>query len=338
MPTWRSSPLWLCLIALAGCGGASQPASHGQTAAIAPTSTTPAPAVDELTAAQQPSTSQFPAAAGHSLRQLSAGVASTAQFGAATGTYTPGTRRLAFALTTKSNQLIYAPSAVYLATSPTAPAQGPFLAPADPTTVPAQFRSAQNAGPGGLKAIYHTQLPLPHPGVYDVLTLTRTAHGMIGSPGEVAVAASSPIPDVGQRPPAITTDTLASVHGNLSLVTTRTPPEQMHSVSFGQVLGQRPVALLFSTPELCTSRVCGPVTDIAVDLQSQFGSRITFIHQEVYVDNKPNLGLRPQLKAFHLQTEPWLFTVNRRGIIAARLEGAFGVNEVRQALQAALSG
>jgi hypothetical protein len=120
-------------------------------------------------------------------------------------------------------------------------------------------------------------------------------------------------------------------------VTTRTPPEQMHSVSFGQVLGQRPVALLFSTPELCTSRVCGPVTDIAVDLQSQFGSRITFIHQEVYVDNKPNLGLRPQLKAFHLQTEPWLFTVNRRGIIAARLEGAFGVNEVRQALQAALS-
>jgi hypothetical protein len=110
----------------------------------------------------------------------------------------------------------------------------------------------------------------------------------------------------------------------------------MHSVSFGKVLGKRPVALLFSTPQLCISKVCGPVTDIAVSLERQFSSKITFIHEEVYVDNQPTNGLRPQLKAFHLQTEPWLFTINRRGVIAARLEGAFGVNAFRQALQAAL--
>jgi hypothetical protein len=110
----------------------------------------------------------------------------------------------------------------------------------------------------------------------------------------------------------------------------------MHAVSFNQVLGKRPVALLFSTPQLCTSRVCGPVTDIAVELEHQFGKQIAFIHEEVYVDNQPSKGLRPQLKAFHLQTEPWLFTVNSAGRIAARLEGAFGVNEFRQALEAAL--
>ena len=73
-----------------------------------------------------------------------------------------------------------------------------------------------------------------------------------------------------------------------------------------------------------------------VELQPRFASQMAFIHQEVYVENKPNLGLRPQLKAFHLQTEPWLFTINRRGVIAARLEGAFGVNELHQALQSAL--
>ena len=86
----------------------------------------------------------------------------------------------------------------------------------------------------------------------------------------------------------------------------------MHSVSLNQVLGKRPVALLFSTPQLCISKVCGPVTDIAVSLQKQFGDKITFIHQEVYVDNQPTKGLRPQIKAFHLQTEPWLFTINSR--------------------------
>ncbi len=56
----------------------------------------------------------------------------------------------------------------------------------------------------------------------------------------------------------------------------------------------------------------------------------------MYVDNDPSKGLRPQLKAFHLQTEPWLFTVNAKGIITARLNGAFGVNEARAALEAAL--
>jgi len=102
------------------------------------------------------------------------------------------------------------------------------------------------------------------------------------------------------------------------------------------VLGKRPIALLFSTPQLCVSKVCGPVTDIAVALQHQYGGRVAFIHQEVYVDNQPSQGLRPQLKAFHLQTEPWLFVVNRQGVIIARLEGAFGLTEMGNALQAAL--
>lgn len=134
-------------------------------------------------------------------------------------------------------------------------------------------------------------------------------------------AASSPIPDVGQRPPPIATDTLASVHGSLSLLTTRLPPEQMHSVSFSQVLGRRPIVLLFSTPQLCTSRVCGPVTDETVALSHAFAGRIGFIHQEVFVDDQPTKGLRAQLKAFHLETEPWLFAINRHGVIVARLEG-----------------
>ena len=110
----------------------------------------------------------------------------------------------------------------------------------------------------------------------------------------------------------------------------------MAAVSLTQVLGQRPVALLFSTPQLCTSRVCGPVTDVTVAEQPAFADRIAFIHQEVYVDNDPTKGLRPQLQAFHLRTEPWLFAINRHGVIVARLEGAFGTAELRAALLAAL--
>jgi hypothetical protein len=340
-------------LALAGCGSASKssssagstPASSTPSATTAPTASTGTqttasgalpPAVDELAAAEHPRASQFPPTAGHNLQQLARSAKAAVQLGAATGVFVPGVRRVAFALNASSGAFVYAPTAIYIATSPSAVARGPYLAPADPMGVQAQYRSKQNSGPGGIKAIYGTEVPLPHKGTYSILALTSTAKGMIGATGEVAVAASSPIPDVGQRPPDVATDTLATTHGNLSLVTTRIPPESMHSVSFNTVLGKRPIALVISTPQLCVSRVCGPVTDIAVQLQREFGSRIDFIHQEVYVDNQPSKGLRPQLKAFHLQTEPWLFTVNRRGVIAARLEGAFGLNEARQALLAAL--
>jgi hypothetical protein len=292
--------------------------------------------VDELGAAEQPTSSLFPPPAGRSLAQLAKLVGGTATLGAANGTFTPGRRRLAFALTDRAQRFIYAPTAIYLAATPTSRAEGPFLAPADPLSVPARYQSQENEGPGGLQAIYFTVLPVPSSGVFDLLSLTRVGPRLIGATGEIAAALSTPIPDVGQHPPAISTDTLATTHGNVSLLTTRHPPENMHAVSFNQVLSRRPIALLFSTPALCTSRVCGPVTDILVALQHQFGSRMTFLHQEVYVDNDPAKGLRPQLTGFHLETEPWLFTINSRGIITARLEGAFGIVEARQAIEAAL--
>jgi hypothetical protein len=257
------------------------------------------------------------------------------QLTAATQLYTPGLNRYAFGLSDRSNAFVYAPSAVYLAASPNSPATGPFVAPADPMAIAARYRS-EPADPDAVKAVYAAQLPLPHPGVYALLVLTRTAQGLIASSTEIAVAASSPVPSVGQRPPAIATDTLSSVHGDVKLLTTRIPPDDMHSASFDQVLGKRPIALLFSTPSFCVSRVCGPVTDIMVALEHEFGDRIEFIHEEVYVGNDPSKGLRPSLEAFHLHTEPWLFTVDAKGLIASRLDGAFGVNEARAALEAAL--
>jgi hypothetical protein len=109
-------------------------------------------------------------------------------------------------------------------------------------------------------------------------------------------------------------------------------------VDFASVIGKKPVALVFATPQLCQSRVCGPVVDVAIQLEAQYRDRVTFIHEEVYVGNDLKKGYRPELRVFHLQTEPWLFTFNRQGRIAARLEGSFGVNAFKRALDAALAG
>lgn len=329
------------VLALSACGSSNSTSSHATSTttsnAATDTSSVTPPVSPAVAAAERPQLGSFPAPQGRSLQQLAGLVHSTAEFGAATGTFTAGHRRVDFALSRQSGALIYAPTAVYVASSPQSrDVQGPFLAPADPLTLPPQYRSKQYEGPGDIAAVYTTVLPFAHAGTFYVLALAHDNGRLVGAPGEITVARSSKIPDVGQRPPAIATDTLASDHGNISLVTTRIPPENMHSVPLNQVLGKRPVALLFSTPQLCTSRVCGPVTDVMVALQHEFGNRLAFIHEEVYADNNPSKGLRPQMKAFHLQTEPWLFTINRRGVIAARLEGAFGMNEARAAVEAAL--
>jgi hypothetical protein len=185
-------------------------------------------------------------------------------------------------------------------------------------------------------AIYHTRIPVPRPGRWYVLAATKRNGRAYGAATVIDVRRSTPIPGVGARPPSVSTDTVASAGGDKAAIDTRIPPDDMHAVDFKDVVGKKPVALLFATPALCQSRVCGPVTDIAAQLQKEFGDRVTFIHQEVYLGNQISKGYRPQLRAFNLRSEPWLFAVDRRGRIAARLEGSFGLQEFRHAVNQAL--
>ena len=66
------------------------------------------------------------------------------------------------------------------------------------------------------------------------------------------------IPDVGEPAPEIHTPTLAEVGGDVESIDTRVPPSTMHGDDLADVLGEKPVVLLFATPALCHSRVCGP--------------------------------------------------------------------------------
>ena len=179
-------------------------------------------------------------------------------------------------------------------------------------------------------------MPLSAPGRWYVLAITRSRGMLYGAASEIRVRADDAIPAVGEKAPDVTTDTLASAGGDIDAIETRVPPDDMHDVNFEEVAGKKPVALLFATPQLCQTRVCGPVVDIAAQLKKTYGDRMAFIHQEVYVENMVEKGLRPPLEAFRLRTEPWLFTVGADGRVAARLEGSFGNGAFRRAVEAAL--
>ena len=129
------------------------------------------------------------------------------------------------------------------------------------------------------------------------------------------------------------TQTLTDVGGNAKAIDTRVPPAtDMLQDDLYDVLGKKPVVFIVATPQLCQSRVCGPVVDVAEQVKSETKADVAFIHNEVYVDNNPNKGLRPQLAAYGLETEPWIFVIDKTGNVVQRFEGAVSVDELKAAV------
>ncbi|MEA2295586.1 MAG: hypothetical protein QOE86_3225 [Solirubrobacteraceae bacterium] len=322
--------------AISGCGGSEQAAKDPVQAVNASVRT-------QVSAAQTVDPASFPKPpAGQSLEAF-AGQFDTQgpQAIAASSIFRPPSNRLAFGLLDSDRRFAYGKTVVYIQPrGGSGPIEGPIAAPADVLVTQPRFRSQQAASEKDpFAAIYQADVPTPKAGIYNVLAVSDAGGRRIAAPMAIQVItkAQDRIPDVGEQAPKVATDTLGSVKGNRDLLDTRIPPApELARTSFSKVVGKKPVALLFSTPQLCQSRVCGPVTDEMLQLQQQYGDKMTFIHQEVYVANNPSKGLRAPLRRFDLPSEPWLFTVRKDGTIAARLEGSIGIRAFEGAVKAAL--
>jgi hypothetical protein len=337
MPRVLALTFALLALALAACGGGDKK-----------NSTDPFPNVPNETAirdsvqlAASPDPTEFPAVKGKTLQDLANQMKAGPSLAMASSVFTtPGATRMAFGMVAKDGSPVYGPTAIYVAPNPGAPAKGPFVAPADVLLTDARYRSKQAATTNDpFVAVYGAQVKFPKRGQYAVLATTKTSDGSLtGATGQVNVSTkdADPIPEVGEKAPVVHTDTLESAKGDISKIDTRQPPSDMHDVDFADVVGKKPVALLFSTPQLCASRVCGPVTDIELQMKSKYGDRMDFIHQEVYVDNDTTKGLREPLRRFNLPSEPWLFVVDKSGTITARLEGSIGVKQFEDAVKSGL--
>jgi len=327
----------IALALLAGCGGGGGDSSD-------PVGQVPdrGGLREKVRAASQVSAADFPAASGRSLQEVADAIGATGsdpELGLASSIFPVGSDRVAFGIIDDRSGFVYGKTAVYVAPTPQDPAEGPYPAPADILVTEGRYRSKQAATEQDpFAAVYAAEIPFKRKGPYSVLAVTTAGGRQIAVSGEVDVIARDDdrVPGVGDRAPRVETDTFASARGDVESIDTRIPPTRMHERSFADVVGRKPVALLFATPQLCQSRVCGPVVDVAQQLKARYGDRIEFIHQEVFAGNDPAKGLREPLKRFNLPTEPWLFVVGRDGRITARLEGSFGLAAMERALKTAL--
>lgn len=220
------------------------------------------------------------------------------------------------------------------------PAHGPYPARVESLETEPAFTSRTTADdPDAGKVVYTTEIDFPSNGEWRVGALIREDDQLTATVLPSAVVGQfKDVPKVGDRPPAIHTPTLESVGGDRSALTTRIPPETMNEVDFRDVLGKEPIVLLFATPQFCQSRVCGPVVDVAAQVQRDYGDQAEFIHMEIFNDNDPGKGVRPQIRALGLPSEPWLFVIDRRGVIRTEIEGAFGVRALTKAVKEVTAG
>jgi hypothetical protein len=279
-----------------------------------------------------PSASGFPSADGKTIEQIfNDQTPSDLVVPAAASVFEIGKNRFPFGVfNVDRTQVDDADVALYFAKSPQSKVEGPLPAETVSLETKPAFRSKGAGGPGEANSFYLTDVNFDRNGPWLGIAVIKTDGGT-----EAARITPSPVVGqfpgvaaVGEKAPRVSTPTAASVGGDLSKIDTRQPPDDMHDVDLKDVLGKKPVALIFATPALCTSRVCGPVVDVAEQVKNEVGDGVAFIHNEVYVDNDASKPIRPQLTAFGLQSEPWIFLINKDGTIEKRIEGAIGVDEL----------
>ena len=115
-------------------------------------------------------------------------------------------------------------------------------------------------------------------------------------------------------------------------ICTADPACPLHDVSLDAALGERkPLAVLFSTPARCQSRLCGPVLDNLLGQREAFAGKVRFVHVEIYKARTGN-ELSPTVDAYGILQEPILFLAGADGVVRERLDNAFDRKEIADAL------
>jgi hypothetical protein len=184
------------------------------------------------------------------------------------------------------------------------------------------------------RGMYIVNVDLPEAGTWGAEFTTEAP----GSAAETVrltfdVHDSSPTVAVGEPAPASDTPTLDDVGGDARKISTDADPlPAFYTTSVADAIAQHePFVLVFATPKFCTSAQCGPTLDRLKPVAAGH-PEVTFINVEPYKLQEVDGQLQPVLDAsgglqatdttnqWGLLTEPWIFAVDRTGIVRGSYE------------------
>jgi hypothetical protein len=185
--------------------------------------------------------------------------------------------------------------------------------------------------------LYLADLPFDRSGNWEIAFDIST--GEDTQPFLITVADRPTTVAVGEPAPLVATPTVGD--SAIEDITTDSPPEPaFYRTSLDDALtnGRKTVAV-FSTPAYCTSAACGPMMQKAKELEKAYPG-VNWVHVEVYEGFNdegfaPDLDhLAPAVRAFRLPSEPWIFVMDERGVVMARIEGVIAPGELEAYLDA----
>jgi hypothetical protein len=186
----------------------------------------------------------------------------------------------------------------------------------------------------GVRGLYVAQLGFARAGDWGVELVVSQANGAF-EPVRLAVAVldAPATPPVGSAAPRSRNLIASDVKNLRQIDTSQRPDPRLHQVRIADAIKQgKPQLIVFATPQFCTSRMCGPVVDVVRQLLPKYANRVAFTHQEIWQDFAEK-KMFPTVEEWRLDTEPWVFVVDRHGIIRAKFEGLVTVSELEAALQ-----
>lgn len=163
----------------------------------------------------------------------------------------------------------------------------------------------------------------------------RTAGNRLVRGVEFGVAAESRTVRVGEQAPLSRSKTTAD--GPLGAITSdESPDPRLYGMTVSEaVRSGRPSVIVFATPALCTSQTCGPALDTVKEMIDRY-PEVNWIHVEVFENFESGFGdhlVEAQaVTEWGLPSEPWVFVVDRHGVVADRFEGAVDRSELEESL------
>jgi hypothetical protein len=192
--------------------------------------------------------------------------------------------------------------------------------------------TAATKGSDDVTEVYVAELDLPRAGKQWVVIQPR---GVAYQGFQILdVQANPKAVAVGDRAPASRNPTTATKPAK-RITTARPPDTELLRYSVAESLDAGvPFVVAFATPAYCQTRTCGPTVDVVEAVRKRFADKgIRFIHIEIYEDNLPGNGVNRWVREWKLPTEPWVFVVDRDGVVRDRFEGAASVIELSKSIQ-----
>ena len=122
-----------------------------------------------------------------------------------------------------------------------------------------------------------------NPNYWEIISTFVYQDEELWSKAAIVVTEDSGITAIGEPVPSSVTLTASNLEDVRLISTAPDPDLDLYKLSIRDAIKNgKPTVIVFATPALCVSQVCGPIVDMIASIKNRFVNKVDFIHVEVF--------------------------------------------------------